>query len=130
MRLMVDSRETVSTFCPASASLSMLTTCSSVTRLSRMSPSFARGRLAFQVAAFSGGGAGRLHRLRRRPSCSGPERGASLRVIPLLVPPRDHYLVSSGGRRGVIVPGMRVLDLGSGPRDVAFLAADAGRRHR
>lgn len=28
---MVDSRETVSTFCPASASLSMLTTCSSVT---------------------------------------------------------------------------------------------------
>jgi len=50
-------------------------------------------------------------------------------VIPLLVPPRDHYLVSSGGRRGVIVPGMRVLDLGSGPRDVAFLAADAGRRH-
>ena len=65
------------------------------------------------MAAFSGG-AGRLHRLRRRPSCSGPERGASLRVIPLLVPPRDHYLVSSGGRRGVIVPGMRVLDLGSG----------------
>jgi len=31
-----------------------------------MSPSFARGRPAFQVAAFSGG-AGRLHRLRRRP---------------------------------------------------------------
>src|SRR5947207_15784223 len=97
---------------------------------SRPSPPPPRGGVALSRGAFSGGGAGRLHRLRRRPSCSGPERGASLRVIPLLVPPRDHYLVSSGGRRGVIVPGMRVLDLGSGPRDVAFLAADAGRRHR
>src|SRR6267378_7824823 len=39
---------------PASASLSTPTICSSVNRLFRLSPSFARGRLAFQVAAFAG----------------------------------------------------------------------------